>query len=142
MIKTFKGNLAPGDAMEIRLSRNDGLTGYKIAKFQLMPTNPGGGNFEYVSQVFATPHDASATVDFNDPTILAVALWHTANSYEVHFDKEAIFDDKIFNQDITITMADAAGGTTVCNYYLELEEMKLDLSEATVATLRDMRGRE
>jgi hypothetical protein len=28
------------------------------------------------------------------------------------------------------------------NYYLELEQVKLDLNEATVATLKDMRGRE
>ena len=26
------------------------------------------------------------------------------------------------------------------NYYIELEQVKLDLSEATVATLKDMRG--
>jgi hypothetical protein len=28
------------------------------------------------------------------------------------------------------------------NYYIELEKVKLDLNEATVATLKDMRGRE
>ena len=26
------------------------------------------------------------------------------------------------------------------NYYIELEQVKLDLNEATVATLKDMRG--
>jgi hypothetical protein len=33
-------------------------------------------------------------------------------------------------------------GSEDCNYYLELEQIKLDLNQSTVATLKDMRGRE
>ena len=39
MNKTFKGKLADGEELRIRLTTNDGLTGYKIVKFQLFPTN-------------------------------------------------------------------------------------------------------
>jgi hypothetical protein len=35
-----------------------------------------------------------------------------------------------------------SGGGVACNYYLELEEIKLSEHEAAVATLKDMRGRE
>ena len=52
-----------------------------------------------------------------------------------------IIDSAKFNQDIYITHADVASSNKV-NYYLELEQVKLDLNEATVATLKDMRGRE
>ena len=52
-----------------------------------------------------------------------------------------IFDNEIFNQDIYVTNYDAATGESM-NYYIELEVLNLDLAEATVATLKDMRGRE
>ena len=32
------------------------------------------------------------------------------------------------------------GGSEKNNYYIELEQVKLDLNEATVATLKDMRA--
>ena len=52
-----------------------------------------------------------------------------------------IFDNTTINQDMFITHFDASVGKPV-NYYIELEQVKLDLNEATVATLKDMRGRE
>jgi len=51
-----------------------------------------------------------------------------------------IFDKEIFNQDIYITHTEAAGSALACNYYIELEQVKLDLSENTVATLKDIRN--
>ena len=52
-----------------------------------------------------------------------------------------MFDHVKVNQDIYISHHNA-DGTSSCNYYIELEQMKLNLDEATVATLKDMRGRE
>ncbi len=37
MNKTFKGLMANDTQQKIRLSTNDGLTGYKITKFQVFP---------------------------------------------------------------------------------------------------------
>ena len=51
-----------------------------------------------------------------------------------------VIDNKIINQDIFIQHTAQSGNA--CNFYLELEQVKLDLNEATVATLKDMRGRE
>ena len=48
-------------------------------------------------------------------------------------------DNVIFNQDIFVTIK-AQAGTDPCNYYIELEQMKLAQDEAAVATLTDMRG--
>jgi hypothetical protein len=50
-----------------------------------------------------------------------------------------IFDNMTFNQDIYITHADEAG-TAPVNYYIEVEQIKLDLNENTVATLKDIRN--
>ena len=45
----------------------------------------------------------------------------------------------IFNQDIYLTHLESQGSSAV-NYYLELEQIKLDLNENTVATLKDIRN--
>jgi hypothetical protein len=147
MNKSFRGQLAPGKAQTIRLSTNNGLRGYKITKFQIINTTPHGVDSTLVCKVFTTPKkdaDANTTINFDDPTLLAVAIYEDQavktsppQGYET-----VIFDNMVFNQDIFVTMADTDTNTDPGNYYLELEQVKLDLNEATVATLKDMRGRE
>tara|TARA_Y100000361_G_C10902310_1_gene209702 strand:+ start:93 stop:539 length:447 start_codon:yes stop_codon:yes gene_type:complete len=145
--KTFKGQLADGEQRTIRLSTNNGLTGYKIKKLQIMIVQMGGGDSEHVVQVFSTERTTTiptsgASVTFEDPTLLGCAM--ASASSDARFypeDHRVIFDDKVINQDIFITHTDNQGSTAV-NYYIELEKMKLDINEATVATLKDMRGRE
>ena len=52
-----------------------------------------------------------------------------------------MFDKEIFNQDIYITHHNQHDtDTSACNYYIELEQVKLDLSENTVATTKDIRN--
>ena len=50
-----------------------------------------------------------------------------------------VFDNEKFNQDIYVTCKDISDGEK-CNYYIELEQSKLDLNEQTVATLKDIRN--
>ena len=150
MKKTFRGLLADGDVQQIRLSTNDGLTGYKILKFQLIPNLPVTSSAaEHVCQVFTTENDetaqprtASTTVNFDDPTLLGVALWAGSKNPASNVPSpfiDVIFDNMTFNQDIFVTHVDADGDLAV-NYYLELEQVKLSKDEATVATLKDMRA--
>ena len=47
--------------------------------------------------------------------------------------------NEIFNQDIYITHVDSDASAPI-NYYIELEQIKLDLNENTVATLKDIRN--
>tara|TARA_Y100000310_G_scaffold292182_1_gene320753 strand:+ start:249 stop:467 length:219 start_codon:yes stop_codon:yes gene_type:complete len=49
------------------------------------------------------------------------------------------FDRETFNQDIYITHNEVAGSAAI-NYYLELEQVKLDLSENTVVTLKNIKN--
>ena len=52
MIKTFRGLMADGDQDTIVLHNNDGSTGYRIKKFELMPSEPGTQDYESVVQIF------------------------------------------------------------------------------------------
>ena len=142
MRKTFRGQMTTGDTQIIRLSTNNGLTGYRIVKFQILSRNPGDDDYENVFQVYSVEPSAAATavVTFDNPTLLAVAYEKEQANTTSPVSQVVIFDDKIVNQDIWITLAGAASDQS--NYYIELEQMKLDINEATVATLKDMRGRE
>ena len=149
MIKTFRGLLADGEQQKIRLSRNNGLMGYKILKFQGFFEKPGTAEQESLLMILKRELDsvvtASSEVNFEDQNILAV--WfdtqHTSPAYNQTRPDNVIFDKEIINQDIFITHTDQPVDVgESCNYYLELEEVPLNLNEATVATLKDMRGRE
>ena len=130
---------SPGNKQRIRLASKDGLTGYKIKKFQILPENFGSaidGNIKiWATEDAANP---SSTTDFNSPLLLGVACYYNG-TYET--DMTVIFDNVTINQDIYLAYHEETGSASM-NYYLELEQVKLDLNEATVATLKDMRGRE
>ena len=148
MIKTFRGKIQDGEQQVIRLSTNDGKTGYRITKLQLLPYQPGHTkNLEIAFQVFSTKRTAAipvsaATIDFDDPTLLAAGFYVSDTSHANASSLDVVFDHVKINQDIFITMTDSEGADSYVNYYIEMESMKLDQNEATVATLKDMRGRE
>jgi len=143
MIKTFRSKLADGQQQRIRLSTNQGLVGYKILKFQIITEEPyGGANAEHVVQLTAEPQTPTANVNFNNPLLLGVATINNATAgYNYSSVPVIIFDHTTVNQDMFIQHIDNAG-SQACNYYIELEQIRLNLNEATVATLKDMRGRE
>jgi len=143
MIKSFRGNLASGDQEVIRLSTNKGEIGYKILKFELMAPNPGTSALESTMKLYKTKQTTiDSAVDFSGSNLLAAAFLAHDNAPQYSSVETVIFDNEIFNQDIFITHNNSHSGTIECNYYIELEQVKLDLNEATVATLKDMRGRE
>ena len=147
MNKTFRGQIADRDQIRIRLSTNDGLKGYRITKFAAFPAG-ATSSFSYESFVQAFTVKRSGTIPsdavptFDDPTLLA-ALYYTQSSSGATNpeDSNVVFDTMIFNQDIFITHSNSESSAAI-NYYLELEPIMLSKDEATVATLKDMRGRE
>ena len=141
MIKSFRGLLADEGQDTIRLSTNNGLTGYRIKKFQLLPNDPTANN-EAVVKIFTFPQTATptTTIDFADSTLIGAGLWsNNSITHTYSDDLQVVFDNTTFNQDIYITHKSSSGNLPV-NYYLELEQVQLDLGEAAVATLKDMRG--
>ena len=121
-IKTFRGLIADGAQDTIVLHTNDGSTGYRIVKFEMMANNPGTDTNESTMKIYKI---SQTTVD---------------NANENYGWKgTVVFDNEIFNQDIYITHMETVGSKAM-NYYLELEQIKLDLNENTVATLKDIRN--
>ena len=142
MIKSFRGQLADDEIRSIRISTNNGMTGYRVVKFELFPSNPGSDAQESVIKVFTVEQDtATSTVDFAKGQLLAAGYLALNTAAYYGNDYITIFDNVIVNQDLSITHKDVSG-TKAVNYHLELEQIKLDLSEATVATLKDIRGSE
>ena len=141
MIKTFRGLLADGGQDTIRLSTNDGLTGYRIVKFETIGKTPGASNQESVMKIFKVEQDTvDGEIDFSNSRLMAAAVTTTSVDQEdFPLSNAVIFDNEIINQDIFITHFDVKTGESA-NYYLELEQVKLDVGEAAVATLTDMRG--
>ena len=143
-MKTFKGKLDDLEIRTIRLGTNNGLTGYKIKKFQVLSADTIGSmeSANLISVWKQDPGTAPDTVDFDSPLVLAAIDYrqHDNEGYGI-VANNIVFEGEIFNQDIFIANRDNNTGAAM-NYYLELEQVKLDLNEATVATLKDMRGRE
>ena len=141
MIKTFRRSIETTGQHTIRLSTNDGMIGYRIKKFQVIAYQPGTAEIEAVLQIWINKQTAaSSTIDFDNSELLAAAEYREFAAAEDYSSPQTvIFDNVVFNQDIYITCKNAAGANK-SNYYLELEQVKLDLGEATVATLKDMRG--
>ena len=139
-IKSFRGLMTDNTVDTVSLHTNDGSVGYRIKKFRIIPGTPGAASLESVVKIYSTPQaSADSDVDFSDQTLLAVAYYQENDATHYPSSLDIIFDNMTFNQDIYITHADRAGSAT-CNYYIELEQIKLDLNQNTVATLKDIRN--
>jgi hypothetical protein len=138
-IKSFRGQVDDGDILKVSLSTTDGSIGYRIVKFQCMLA--GFENAEMVVKIYSVNQTTTShTIDFNDQTLLAAALISGSASAEAYpEDQTIIFDNVIFNQDIYIT-GDKNSTANLVNWHIELEQVKLDLTENTVATLKDIRN--
>ena len=140
MIKSFRGLLGDGGQVTIRLGTNKGEVGYRIVKFQAIANSPGAQSQESVLKIFTYEQaTVDGTVDFSNSELLGVVYYRDNNNDIYPTSNDIIFDHVKFNQDIYLTHTDVAVGQS-CNYYLELEQVKLDEGEAAIATLKDMRG--
>ena len=140
-IKSFRGKTISGSIDTVVLHTNTGSTGYRIKHFQVIGADIfGGSSSELVVKIYSVPQDtATATIDFSDNTLLGVATYSSHdNGHQYPEDQTVIFDNAVFNQDIFITTLCKQGNAG--NYYIELEQVKLDLNENTVATLKDIRN--
>ena len=140
-IKTFRGLIADEAQDIISLHTNDGSTGYRIVKLQLFPNDPGIQHQEHTVKIYKVSQPVGTidnVVDFSDNRLLAAAYYQDNATYPPAA-LDVIFDRELFNQDIYVTAADTAGANPI-NYYIELEQVKLDLNENTVATLKDIRN--
>ena len=138
-IKSFRGLIADDTQETISLHTNTGATGYRIVKFEVMSPD-ANTNVEVVLKIYKTQQTTiTSDVDFSDQTLLAAALMNDTTDRNYMPIPVVTFDNEIFNQDIYITNKGQDNPSPV-NYYIELEQVKLDLNENTVATLKDIRN--
>ena len=147
MIKTFRGKLIDGASDTIRLATIRGETGYIIKKFQVIGNLVGTKTYESTVKIFQYPQETiDGIIDFTNAELLAVNFYLNNPATDNLSEQQIIFDATTFNQDIYITHNDdhntPSTADTWANYYIELEQVKLDLGESAVATLKDMRGTE
>jgi len=139
MIKSFRGLLADTGQDTIRLSTNQGQIGYRIVKFQIIGNLPQTQGYESVLKIYSNKQTSiDGAIDFSDQSLLGAIFLTGDHAPSQMFEQVVVVDSAIFNQDIYITHSNTQGHAV--NYYIDLEQVKLDLSEATVATLKDMRG--
>jgi len=141
LIKTFRGLIVDGGQDKINLHTGDGSIGYRIVKFQTIGQAPGVTPLESICKIYKVSQTTvDGTIDFSDPTLLAVCVYARHEDVLASGENEVvIFDSEIFNQDIYITAFDSIGALPT-NYYIELEQIKLNENENTVATLKDIRA--
>tara|TARA_Y100000004_G_C8782664_1_gene355678 strand:+ start:190 stop:666 length:477 start_codon:yes stop_codon:yes gene_type:complete len=147
-VKSFKGIIAQDEVQKINLSNNDGKTGYRIIKFQVFPHDiDGSTSHEDLVQVWTSKlaaDNATNDADFTMGDMIAAAYYVRSSNPSAPYvatiaDDHVVVDNAVFNQDIYISMKTGQTNQKI-NYYLELEQIKLDLVEQTVATLQSIRS--
>ena len=140
---SFRSSITKGTQQKINCKTNNGKTGYKITKFQILPSDIESGANEAAMKIYKKSQGVSPTVttviDFSDGTLLAAAMFLRDQATVATTSDVVIFDNEIFNQNIFITYADGQGSATSANYYLELERIKLTDAQATESTLKNLR---
>jgi len=142
-ILSYKGLIASGGQDTILLSTKKGEVGYRIIKFVMMTPNAGTTDYEQTMKIWKDEQSTvDADVDFSDNRLLGAGYIEGADQVTgIGNPIVVFFDQEIFNQDIYITSIDTKNSPGLaCNYYLELEVVKLDESQAMVATLKDIRN--
>jgi len=78
-------------------------------------------------------------IDFTDPDLLAAGYLVGSNATNTTESLSVIFDNEIFNQDIFVTHKDI-DLAQACNYYIELEQIKLSTAQAELLIVKSLRG--
>jgi hypothetical protein len=140
-IKSFRGQIENDGSDTISLHTNNGSTGYRIKKIDTFPVSPGSYDEENILKIYTIPQTTvTDTVDFSDNTLIAAAFLQTGTAPTKTAQTNIVFDNVTFNQDIYITAKDMGGSSRPINYYIELELVKLDLNQNTMATLKDIKN--
>lgn len=139
-ILSYRGLLTDGGQQRILLSTKKGEVGYRIVKFEVIANKPGAVSQESILKLYKTEQSSiDAIIDFSDTTLIAAALWFNKSSVDFPVSEQIVFDQEIFNQDIYITHSEV-DASEACNYYLELEAIKLSDHDAMVTTIQSIRS--
>jgi len=134
---SFRGlltDVAGENQQRIRIQGATGDIAWRITKFQLMPDNPMTEDGEHVVKIYRERQTSiDGVIDFTNAELLGASI--IANETDGKFypiNINVIFDNTLFVRNIYLTHVDQHGSTS-CNYYIELEEVKV--SKAGMAQL-------
>ena len=133
--KTFRGLLTDGGQDKIHLAGDRPEDGYKIVKFEILPRVPGLVSQESIIKIYMAEQTAvDAVVDFTDRNLLGAAFYSDDNN-NYPGGSIIIFDNMTFNQDVYVTHSEITGSAD-CNYYMELEQVKMSGPEQAAVNFR------
>jgi len=136
---SFRGLLADGGQQKIRIEGATGEIAWRITKFQLMFNLPGAANAENVGKIYREEQSSvDATINFDDDELLAAAYIKERGADYYGFGTIVVFDNMLFSRNIYVTQSQVTAGGS-CNYYIELEEVKVSaagMAQLAVAAAR------
>ena len=138
-IISYKGKMEDNTQDKIFLATNNGLTGYTINKFELMPKDPEEDIRSTVKIYAVEQSSISENIDFNESDLLATGIIRGGTGVGQPLTEMVVFDNVKVNQNIFVTCK-GSSYTVPVNYYIELKESKLSLDEQSVATLKNIRN--
>jgi len=132
---SFRGLLVDGGQERIRIQGSTGQIAWKITKFQIIDTAPGTLNSENVVKIYREEQTTvDGVVNFTDNELLGIAFYKPQVLTRI-----IIFDNSLFSRNIRVTHKDLSGNNNPCNYYIELEEVKVSaagMAQLAVAAAR------
>ena len=126
-IHSFRGLLEDGEQDKIGIQGSVGAVAWRVVKFEIMSNTPYTENAaEHVVKIFREEQSAvTGTVDFTSNELLGVAIINNnTTGYQYPSLPTVIFDNALFSRNIWVTHIDVVNAVS-CNYYIELEEVKV-----------------
>ena len=122
---SFRGLLADGAQERIRIQGATGTIAWRIVKFELMAELVGTADQESVVKIYRENQSSvDGVINFTDDELLAAGFWRSTAATDRPIVDKVIFDNTLFVRNIYITHSDVDSSFN-CNYYLELEEVKV-----------------
>jgi len=141
-VHSFRGLLADGKQQKIRIQGPVGAVAWRITKFEIFPNLPGTSASESTIQIWREEQDSvssdTATVDFSNEELLAASFLGVGTNSKESSSVVTIFDNALFVRNIYVAHTNT-DGTDTCNYYIELEEVKVSaagMAQLAVAAAR------
>ena len=151
MKKIFKGTLVETDGSsqatinntveQIRLTGIKAGKGFKVVKLSIIPERPLTDSNEALVKLHTNiPTSINSNVDFDDASILAVALYSNKDDSTYYPDDQVIIIDseRVVNSDIYLSYNNPTTSGRYINYMLELEEVKLSGSMEAVVNFNQI----
>jgi len=143
---SFRGLLLDGGQEKIRIQGATGEIAWRITKFEIIPELVSHQSGEHLIKIYREKQSAvvttGASVNFTEDELLGVAYAAQDDSQQYGVVSPVIiFDNALFSRNIYITHTDnfQSGVGNPCNYYIELEEVKVSaagMAQLAVAAAR------